>query len=488
MWVFSDMRRSRLLRSGIIAAVVASPAIPALTSKYGFSDDYSFLGYEQSTRELLREVAGGHQRPLAGLFCVIGRELVGTIDGLGWVRLVGLAGAIALAVAMGAAARAAGFGERFALTLALAVGLLPSVQLYAAWATLAPCGWVSGASILASQQLVNADVSLSFARRARVAALLLVSALTYQPAVGFFIVGLVLSLLSSQPRHEPRLLLERHASALAMAVAGVFVWIVVARLTINDGYRTTLASRPGRKLSWFSTEVFNNAANTFDITPSHSVEVVVVLVIAAVIVVVGRRQSQRLGRKQGVLVAGVLVLALPVTYTPNLIVDETWAAYRTLAALSALVVVFVLVAAREVTQLIADRIARPRTRRRLDTAWSLVIAVGIVIVGGVVATTMHRELIRPQTKELADFRAELRATYADRPPIIAVRQLAEPPSPPARYDEFGVPSLAKEWVPVGFAYAVYRADGRDPNAQRVVRLAPGDDVPAGATEIAIPPP
>jgi hypothetical protein len=426
------MRRSRLLRSGTISAIVALPAIPALTSQYGFSDDYSFLGYEQSTGELLREVAGGHQRPLAGLLCVIGRELVGSIDGLGWVRLVGLGGAIALALATAAAARSAGFSERFALTLALGVGLLPSVQLYAAWATLAPCGWVSAASMLASQQLVGTGASLSLARRVRVGALLLVSALTYQPAVGFFIVGLVLALLSPRPRHEPRLLLERHLSALAIAVSGVFVWIVVARITINDGYRTTLAQRPGEKLSWFSTEVLNNAANTFDITPSHLVEVVVMAMIAAVIVVVARRQWRNIGRKQGILVAGVLVLVLPITYTPNLIVDETWAAYRTLAALSALVIVFLLVAAREVTQLIASRVARPRTRRRLDTAWSLAIAVGIVAVGGVVATTMHRELVRPQTKELAAFRAALRATYADSPATIAVRQLAEPPSPPAR--------------------------------------------------------
>ena len=109
-------------------------------------------------------------------------------------------------------------------------------------------------------------------------------------------------------------------------------------------------------------------------------------------------------------------------------------------------------------------------------------------VGGIVATTMNRELIRPQTKELAAFRTALRATYADGPATIAVRQLVEPRSPPARYDEFGVPSLAKEWVPVGFAHAVYRADGRDPNAQRVVRLAPGEAAPPDATVIEISPP
>ncbi len=476
-----------MLRSGIIAAIVALPAIPALTAQYAFSDDYAFLGYEQSAGDLVRQVAGRDQRPLAGIFCVIGRQLVGTIDGLGWVRLVGLGGAIALALATAAAARSAGFSERFALTLALAVGLLPSVQLYAAWATLAPCGWVSAAAMLASQRLVRSDAALSLARRLRVGALLLVTALTYQPAVGFFVVGLVLALLSPQPRFEPRRLLERHASALAITAGGVFVWIVIARLTFNDGYRTTFAQRPGRKLSWFSTEVLNNATNTFDITPSHFVEAVVVAVIALMIILVTQRRTREHGIPQGILVAAVLALALPVTYAPNLIVDETWAAYRTLAALSALVLVFVLVAARELAQLVATRAARPNARRRLDVAWSVAIAIGIVTAGGVVAATMHRELVQPQTKELADFRAALRATYADSPATVAVRQLAEPPTPPARYDEFGVPSLAKEWVPVGFAHAVYRADGRDPNAQHVVRVAPGAAPPPGATVIEIAP-
>jgi hypothetical protein len=261
--------------------------------------------------------------------------------------------------------------------------------------------------------------------------------------------------------------------------------MVIARITINDGHRTTFARRPSHKLSWFSTEVLNNATNTFDITPSHFVEVVVMAVIAIVIVVFARRQWTDHGRRPALVVAAVLVLALPITYAPNLIVDETWAAYRTLAALSALVLVFLLVAAREVAELVATRIARPSLRRRVDAAWSVALAVGIVTAGGVVASTMHRELIRPQTKELAAFRVALRATYADRPATIAVRQVVEPPSPPARYDEFGVPSLAKEWVPVGFAHSVYRADGLDPNAQRVVRLAPGEAVPAGATLIEV---
>jgi hypothetical protein len=473
------MGRSLLSRSGTIAiaTAVALPAIPALTSRYGFSDDYSFLGYEQSAGELLREVAGAHQRPLAGLIWVLSRELVGNIDALGWVRLVALAGAIALALAMRASAWSAGFSERFALTLAIGVGLLPSVQLYVAWAAGVPCIWASAASIVASQQLVSSGASVSLTLRIRVVALLLASGLTYQPAVGFFVVGLVLALLSPQPRHEPRRLLERHASALAMAVAGVLVWIVVARIAINDDYRTTIAQHPGRKVSWFSTEVLNNATNTFDITPSHVVEVLVLAVIAALVAVIAR--------KQGLFVAFVLVAALPITYAPNLIVEETWAAYRTLAALSALVLVFVLVAARELAQFVATTVSRQSTRRRLDGGVTLALVGLGVIASVVVTTTMHDDLVGPQTRELAAFRSALRATYGDMPATIAVRQLAEPPSPPARYDEFGVPSLAKEWVPVGLAHAVYRADGRDPHAQQVLRLAPGEAAPAGATVIEI---
>jgi hypothetical protein len=45
--------------------------------------------------------------------------------------------------------------------------------------------------------------------------------------------------------------------------------------------------------------------------------------------------------------------------------------------------------------------------------------------------------------------------------------------------------LAKEWVPIGLARAVYRADGRDPDAQQIIRLAPGDAAPAGATVIEV---
>ena len=99
-------------------------------------------------------------------------------------------------------------------------------------------------------------------------------------------------------------------------------------------------------MSWFITEVLNNATNTFDITPTHIVEVVVLALMAVVIVIVSRRQ----GRRQGPIVAGALGAAPLIIYAPNLIVDETWAAYRTLTALSSLVLVFILVAARELAQ------------------------------------------------------------------------------------------------------------------------------------------
>ena len=464
-----------------IAAAVTVPTLPSLVSRYGYSDDYWFLGYEKSGRDLVHDLTRDHARPVLGLVYAIGRPMVGSIDGLVWARLFGLAGVLALALAMRWAARSAGFSERFALALAIGVGLLPGVQLYVVWASGAPIGWVSALSIVASQQLVSAGPSLPLATRVRVVAFLAISALTYQPAVGFFVVGLVLALLSPRPDPEPRRQIRRHTSALAAALAVVLAWMVGARLTLGKADRTGLSHRPLHKASWFVTEVLDNATNAFDITPSHVVEVVVLGLIATVIVVISRRY----GRRQGPIVAAALVAALPVSYTPNLIAVETWAAYRTLAALSTLVLVFVLVAAREISQFVAASVSRALTRRRLDAAFSLALVAATAVIAAVVATTMYDDLIRPQTDELAAFRGALRATYDDDPDTIAVRQLVEPPSPPARYDEFRMPSLAKEWVPVGLARATLRADGRDPDATRIVRLAPGDPAPAGATVIEI---
>jgi hypothetical protein len=108
-----------------------------------------------------------------------------------------------------------------------------------------------------------------------------------------------------------------------------------------------------------------------------------------------------------------------------------------------------------------------------------------IAVAFVIGSTTYRDLIEPQVDELAAFRVALRATYGEMPGTIAIRQVPEPSSPPARYDEFRVPSLSKEWVPIGLARAVYRADGRDPLGQQIIRLAPGDPAPAGATLIEV---
>ena len=134
---FEGSSRPRLPRAGTIAVALAVflPGLSSLVSRYGYSDDYWFLGYEKSGSDLIHDLSRDHGRPLLGLVYAIGRPMVGTIDGLWRARLVGLVGVVALALAVRAAARAAGFSERFAVTLGIGVGLLPGAQLYAVWAS-----------------------------------------------------------------------------------------------------------------------------------------------------------------------------------------------------------------------------------------------------------------------------------------------------------------------------------------------------------------
>ena len=120
-----------------------------------------------------------------------------------------------------------------------------------------------------------------------------------------------------------------------------------------------------------------------------------------------------------------------IIYAPNLIVDETWAAYRTLVALGALVLVFILVAARELSRFVIASVTDTVTRRRLDGAVSVAAVASIVTVAIVIALTTYHDLIQPQIDELAEVRVALRATYSEMPDTIAIRQLPEPPSPPA---------------------------------------------------------
>ena len=145
---------------------------------------------------------------------------------------------------MRSATRVAGFSERFAVTLAIGVGLLPGVQLYAAWASGAPIGWVCAASIVASRQLVTSAEPVPRGTYAGAVALLVLSALTYQTAVGFFVVGLCLALLSPHVQHKPSQLVTRHVRALAAAMGIVLVWMVAARIMLGKGERTPFAAQP----------------------------------------------------------------------------------------------------------------------------------------------------------------------------------------------------------------------------------------------------
>jgi len=169
------------------------------------------------------------------------------------------------------------------------------------------------------------------------------------------------------------------------------------------------------------------------------------------------------------------VLLLPVTYLPNLVVEENWASYRTLVALDTLVLVYLALALWGYWQ----AFRWPAAARSLTA----LVSVAAIMSTGLAAHNVRTYFTIPQERELTFLRAHLIPVNLARSARLYLIGCTWQNSlaPKVRYDEFGLPSSAAPWAPRPMAYLVLQELAPE------YRSLPIDVVPASAASEAPPP-
>jgi hypothetical protein len=425
---------------------------------YGLRDDYSNLREAHEEIGKVVKFCASHARPVYGWMLQATYGQTTSVQNLQWLRLVAslLLGALSLVSFRGL--RALGWSFNSSLCFALLLALVPSSQVIASWAI----GWpYAVAALLAFGGFFTADGALAMNRRASAhralgqwlvaLGLMLLSALVYQPSAMFYVVPLAAALIVQRRRG-----VGETARWLGIHLGFVVVSLGVAYCTMSLLYAAHVFVKSGRiafeqhwgdKLGWFLREPLPNALSLFVLNDDHHLNRAAYLLCAAVtglILIAGVcLEWRRHGRSRGLIwLAGLLTLPT-FAFAVSLIASERYATYRTILAMTAVLLCFLVASIGALTQhwsmhsrrLLAAVVATVAYLTAQHHAYALIA----------VPQGNEWQLIMHGAKQV---HLKTSATDSARPRVfVVVPAVADISTASIYHDEFGSLSTNSEWVP-----------------------------------------
>jgi hypothetical protein len=419
---WATTQRQRWLVAAFAAVVLCY--LPTVFFEYGWGDDYRLLAFYGRGFDNM-ELMISQGRPVQALIAnVIGPNLT-SISSLRWLRL-GAITALGCSAALYAYAwTLSGSKPSEASLVSAATFALPAAQITASFSVL---GFVTAGILAAGVAALVADGSPTWTRFAIAWLLLALAVGVYPPAaMMFWAFAAVLTFGRLDGVGERALRL----GALGLSVLPIglaFYLLGIARLPPPASQaRGFLASDPIAKLDWFVRGALRDSLNLWNIRP-----LTVLAIAVGIACVAGMVLHVRGSAKKWPTLAAALVLPV-LSYLPSLISAEPLPPYRTQMALSAIVLLYVVLGLR------AGLASRPH----LHSAVLAVTAVGALATAMNNTTTL---VAAPKARELALVRSTLESVPLHGPPLRVIQATnAQALAGFTRYGEFGRPSLASWW-------------------------------------------
>jgi hypothetical protein len=459
---------------------------PATFHDYGLRDDYSNLREAHEEVGKVLQFCASHARPIYGWLLQATYGETSSVQNLEWLRFVAalLLGAISLVSFRGL--RAVGWSINTSLCFAVLVGLVPAAQVIAGWAV----GWPYAATALLSIGAFFAvEGALTLGLRGGagravsqwVAALglLVMSALIYQPSAFFYLVPLAAALIAQRQRSLMQaarwvgIHLGFVVGSLGLAYCSMSL-LYAAHVFVKSG-RIAFESHWGEKIAWFLQEPLPNALSLFVLNDNHHRDHVLYFGCAALVgmlLLAGAYvEWRRHGRQRGIIwLAGLL--GLPVfAFAVSLIASERYATYRTIFAMTGVLLCFLVAS---ISALTANWSANARR---------LIAMLAISIAFFTAQHHTYALIAVPQGNEWQLVVAGAKRVHLNtgRPRIFAIAPSPSDISTATIYhDEFGSLSSNSEWVPREmFKRAMHDLHPNVPNLDSRYEFATGPVLPAG---------
>jgi len=426
---------------------------PATFHDYGLRDDYSNLREAHEEVGKVLKFCASHARPVYGWLLQATYGQTSSVQNLEWMRCVAalILGAISLVSFRGL--RAVGWSFNSSLFFAVLLALVPSAQVIAGWAV----GWPYAATaLLAIGGFFTADGALSVGLRAGTrralgqwsvaAGLMIVSALIYQPSALFYVVPLTGALIAQ--RHRTLAQTARWVGIHLAFVVGTLGLAYCAMSLLYDAGvfvksgRIAFESHWGDKIAWFLQEPLPNALSLFVLNDNngrdHSLYFACAALVGGILTAGAYLEWRRHGMARGIVwLCGLL--GLPTfAFAVSMIASERYATYRTILAMTGVLLCFLVASANMLTE------RWTANSRRMLAA--LVISIAFF-------TAQHHVyalIAVPQGNEWQLVMAGAKHVRLDgpRPSIFAIASSPADISTATIYhDEFGSLSSNSEWVP-----------------------------------------
>lgn len=445
--------RALLLTLALFLAPLAT-YWPATFHDYGLRDDYSNLREAHEEPGTILKFCASHGRPIYGWLLQSTYGQARTVQDLQWMRFSAavLLGAIGWVMFRGLCALGWSLGA--GLCFALLVELVPSSQVIAGWAV----GWpYAAAALLAIVAFFMVEAGLAAwrsAARGRIAGqcllalgIMCTSALIYQPSALFYAAPLAGALIARRDRSLGQSLrwfgVHFGLVAAALTLAYATISSLYAHGVFVKSGRIAFEHHWGEKLVWFLTSMLPNGLSMLVLNDDHHRDhgwylgcalIVAVLLLCGLIL-----EWRRHGAARG-LVWALGLFGLPLFAAAiSLVASERYATYRTIFAMTAVLLCFLVASVATLTERWA-----PSTRR-------LLIACMMGLAMFMAQHHVYALIAIPQGHEwqlIMDGAREVRLNAVEKPRIFAIASSPSDLSTDTIYhDEFGSLSSNSEWVP-----------------------------------------
>ena len=453
-----DRRAGLGLRAWLLTALLfLVPVVtywPSTFHEFGLRDDYSNLREAHEEPSTVIKFCASHARPIYGWLLQATYGQADSVADLKWMRFGAalLLGALSLVSFRGL--RALGWSFNSSLCFAMLLALTPSAQVMAGWAV----GWPYVATALLSVgAFFSVDGGLTLhANGARgraigqwlvAAGLMIVSALIYQSSALFYVVPLAGALIVQRHRN-----LAQSARWTGIHLGFVVATLGLAYCVMSVLYAAGVFVKSGRiafehhwfeKIAWFLHEPLPNALSLFVLNDNnhreHAPYFASAALVGALLSAGAYVEWRRYGPSRGVVWLSAL-LGLPVfACAVSLIASERYATYRTILAMTAVLLCFLVASVSALTER-----WQPSRRRMLA---SLVVVIALFSaqhhVYALIATPQGNEwqIVMSGAKHV-------RLDSGKKPRIFAIMSTPADISTATIYhDEFGSISSNSEWVP-----------------------------------------
>jgi len=477
--------RSRLLAAFLFVVPLAT-YWPATFHDYGLRDDYSNLREAHEEAGKIVQFCASHARPIYGWLLQSTFGQASSVHDLCWLRLLGslILGALSLVTFRGL--RALGWTFNASTCVALALGLIPAAQVIAGWAV----GWPYAATaLLAFGVFFIADGAFAVGTKAGTGRLLgqwlvalslmVVSALIYQPSAMFYLVPLAAGLIARRDRswqHSVRWLGAHSLFViLSLGLAYCTMTVLYAAGVFVKSNRVAFEHHWIDKAGWFLGEPLPNSLSMLVLNDNNHLDHALYLgcagLVGLLLIAGARAEWRRHGRARGLVwLAGLL--GLPVfAFGISLLASERYATYRTVLAMTAVLVCF-LVASLD----------------RLTERWALANRglLAALVLGTAFCAAQHHTyalIAVPQGNEwklIVDGARQVILAPNRKPRIFAIASTPADISTATIYhDEFGSLSSNSEWVPKEmFKRAMHDLHPQIANVNARYEFATGPKLPA----------